>query len=619
MKLGIRQIYEAAISAGFTPDQATTWTAIAMAESGGETGAQNNAGEHSAGLWQINLDAHQNKWGDLHKARPNARAAYEISNHGTDMRPWTTTHASNKGTAADYRTYLPDVSAVTGYSGDPRGVEGYGSELPPALDPSQPSLEVPTSADQIDLSMDPGSKVDTDQDGLTDAFEQMVGSSPDVADADQDGLSDAYETVVSGTDTLLKDTDKDTFADSSEVAAGTSGTEWDTDVDGASDGAEVQYGADPLVAEKGLDPHIAAAVSAAGQSVNGMPGATPSGQGGVTVSPKDFRGKNPWEKVSIDGETVDNFTAAALQSASNEAGTDWRILQGSFSTDVASSGSTHSGGGVVDIAPTDGDWEGAVAALRKIGFAAWIRNVPGHGYAGSGEHIHAVLLGDEQMSDQAAIQVQSYLNNDNGLKGSTPDDGPRQFVSNRFSWEDATGASAAQFDQGNDAMATKGDPDSDDDGLSDIFEKMAGLDPMSADSDSDGRSDAEEQLAGTSKVLSKQAVMSTLSAQGLDAAGDEDSDGLSNRYEVKHELDSRNADTDLDGLADSSEVALGSDAKSVDTDADGVTDPMEVEFGTDPLTAGNSQTGWGQPPGTEPDSVDADLSAAGADDGDLPG
>ncbi len=31
----IREIYEAARGAGFTPHQAVTWTAIAMAESGG--------------------------------------------------------------------------------------------------------------------------------------------------------------------------------------------------------------------------------------------------------------------------------------------------------------------------------------------------------------------------------------------------------------------------------------------------------------------------------------------------------------------------------------------------------------------------------------------------------
>ena len=53
--LSIREIYEAAREAGFTPHQAVTWTAIAMAESGGRTGALNDKGEHSIGLWQINV------------------------------------------------------------------------------------------------------------------------------------------------------------------------------------------------------------------------------------------------------------------------------------------------------------------------------------------------------------------------------------------------------------------------------------------------------------------------------------------------------------------------------------------------------------------------------------
>ena len=447
MKLGIREIYEAARAAGFTPDQATTWTAIAMAESGGETGAHNPTGEDSRGLWQINVapNVRTNIWGDLNDPEVNARAAYDISNHGLDMRPWTTTHASNAGTAADYRTYLDDVSAVTGFSGDPRGVEGYGSPLPEPLPPSGPADAVPMSYDAIDLGMQPGGNVDTDRDGLTDAFEMMTGSRADLADSDQDSLSDAYEATVSHTSPVLADTDSDTLSDSAEEALGTSGTAFDTDEDGPSDGLEVRFGTDPLQTQKKLDPDIAAAVSAAGQPVNGMPGTSLTGMSatGQTTGPaQDFQGKDPWEQVTIDGETVDNFTAAALQAASGEAGTDWHILQGSFSHDVAASGSTHSGGGVVDIAPTNGDWEGAVTALRKIGFAAWIRNVPGHGYAGSGEHIHAVLMDDEQMSDQAAIQVQSYLNNDNGLEGSTPDDGPRQFVNNRFSWEEMSGVSA---------------------------------------------------------------------------------------------------------------------------------------------------------------------------------
>ena len=53
------------------------------------------------------------------------------------MRPWTTTHASHRGTASDYRTYLDEVEAIAGGAhGDPRGVQGYGSPLPPPLPPS---------------------------------------------------------------------------------------------------------------------------------------------------------------------------------------------------------------------------------------------------------------------------------------------------------------------------------------------------------------------------------------------------------------------------------------------------------------------------------------------------
>ena len=439
MKLGIREIYEAARAAGFNPDQATTWTAIALAESGGETTARNPNGEDSNGLWQINIapNVRENIWGDLTDPVVNARAAYEISGQGLDMRPWTTTHASNAGTGADYRTYLDDVSAVTGFTGDPRGVEGYGSPLPDPLPPSGPYTDtaMQMSYDAIDVGMQPGGNVDTDRDGLTDAFEMMTGSRADLADSDEDNLSDAYEATVTHTSAILADTDADTLSDSAEQALGTSPTAFDTDQDGPSDGLELTFGADPLQAARNVDPALAAAATPPS-----APAGTLDTAGTGTATLQGFQDKDPWGKASLDGETVDNFTAAALQAAAQEAGTEWRVLQGSFSHDVAASGSTHAGGGVVDIAPADGDWEGAVTALRKIGFAAWVRNVPGHGYAGSGEHIHAVLMGDEQLSDQAAIQVQSYLNNDNGLDGSAPDDGPRQFVNNRFSWDDVSGA-----------------------------------------------------------------------------------------------------------------------------------------------------------------------------------
>lgn len=125
LRLGISEIYGAARAAGFTPRQATTWTAIALAESGGETGAIDTAGEQAVGLWRIGVapGSRTSRWGDLSDPLVNARAAYEISCRGADMRPWSSTHAINAGTSRDYRVFLDDVEAVTGHAGDRRGAE----------------------------------------------------------------------------------------------------------------------------------------------------------------------------------------------------------------------------------------------------------------------------------------------------------------------------------------------------------------------------------------------------------------------------------------------------------------------------------------------------------------
>ncbi|QGN34980.1 NlpC/P60 family protein [Microlunatus sp. Gsoil 973] len=227
--LSIQQIFQAAREAGFDPHQAVTWTAIALAESSGRTGAVASQGEHSIGLWQINVASgvRKNTFGDLTDPVVNARAAYQISHHGTDMRPWTTTHDANKGTAHDYRHYLPEVEQLIGVQGDGRGVAGYGAPLPPPLhaggydqiDSGRPLAAVDESAT---AGTDPDGQptVDSDHDGLTDEFEKLVGTDPTVADTDRDGLSDGYEAVVSHTDPLAADTDHDQLTDPAELVVG---------------------------------------------------------------------------------------------------------------------------------------------------------------------------------------------------------------------------------------------------------------------------------------------------------------------------------------------------------------------------------------------------------------
>ena len=279
--LSIREIYDAARAAGFTPQQAVTWTSIAMAESGGRPGALNSTNEYSQGLWQINVaadEARRTRWGDLNDPRNNAEAAYAISNQGRDMRPWTTTHDHNKGTRQDYRHYLPQVEKQIGVRGDPRGVQGYGAELP------EPLPEQAGSYDQIDTGrgLDRSgaeaaerrlSGEDSDDDGLADAFEKLAGTDADETDTDADGLDDAHEALVSHTDPLSADSDGDHVGDAAELAAGTdagrlpgaagvvgtgllaenSRTAEDADADGLSDRTERLVGTDAKEADSDGD------------------------------------------------------------------------------------------------------------------------------------------------------------------------------------------------------------------------------------------------------------------------------------------------------------------------------------------------------------------------------
>lgn len=65
--------------------------AVALAESGGVTGAVNRSSrEYSVGLWQINTKKHPYSVDDMKDPLKNARAALAISHGGTDWKPWPT-------------------------------------------------------------------------------------------------------------------------------------------------------------------------------------------------------------------------------------------------------------------------------------------------------------------------------------------------------------------------------------------------------------------------------------------------------------------------------------------------------------------------------------------------
>lgn len=415
-RLTPEQIYSVAVEAGFAPDDAVTFTAIALAESGGDASANAAGSEDSRGLWQINVSpgVRENRWGDLYDPLTNARAALEVSGGGENLRPWSVTHAQHAGTSRDYRSYLDEAQAAAGALGTggvfrtlssaaPTAVAGSGSgpQLQPVQGVADSDLQDTWGATRsggrhhegIDIMADEGTPVravmsgevvkgfhndlggvvvrvegddgnfyyyahlkegsvdgltvgqrvevgqqigevgdtgnakgtpfhlhfgmkaggqwvnpydelqgvpldgglgfassstaaayeiaagtpveevtpvDTDGDGLTDEFEELLGTDPTLGDSDADDLSDLYETTVSHSDPLLADTDGDGIADSVEVAAGADagrarlsdaalaagfggGYTLDSDADDLSDAYEVEIGTDPYSADSDLD------------------------------------------------------------------------------------------------------------------------------------------------------------------------------------------------------------------------------------------------------------------------------------------------------------------------------------------------------------------------------
>jgi cell wall-associated NlpC family hydrolase len=141
------QIYGFARRAGFSPDESATMTAIALAESGGNSKAHNPRGEDSRGLWQINVRAHPtfaSKF-NLFDPQDNARAAFEIARKGDDVSPWTTTHG---GLSSRYVRFKEEAQAAAVAFGDGpgrgmwTGTKGYGDRVAASAGDDPPGVPV---------------------------------------------------------------------------------------------------------------------------------------------------------------------------------------------------------------------------------------------------------------------------------------------------------------------------------------------------------------------------------------------------------------------------------------------------------------------------------------------
>jgi len=150
--------------------------------------------------------------------------------------------------------------------------------------------------------------------------------------------------------------------------------------------------------------------------------ATPTLQQTSTVTPtlEPAECKAPtddYDLVNINGNWLNKRTLGMLEYAQSlyDGEIDlagYAITQGSFNDNGAASFGTHLGGGAVDLSVMRAytytvlydDIPKILRALRLAGFAAWLRE-PDEVYPGSAIHIHAIAIGDRDLSDAAMKQL----------------------------------------------------------------------------------------------------------------------------------------------------------------------------------------------------------------------
>jgi hypothetical protein len=159
--------------------------------------------------------------------------------------------------------------------------------------------------------------------------------------------------------------------------------------------------------------------------------------------------------IEINGEKLNQRTYAMLKHTAELYGgkidvANKAITQGSYTSSVSLSFGTHSGGGAVDLSVIDtstGHWvvledeiEPLIYALRVAGFAAWLRSY-GELAPSSPIHIHAIAIGDPQLSKSASDQLTGkfgYFWGYNGLpkeNGIPVEDGHGGPIVCKWMWE----------------------------------------------------------------------------------------------------------------------------------------------------------------------------------------
>ena len=445
---------------------------------------------------------------------------------------------------------------------------------------------------------------DYDGDGLTDLDEyEETRTDPTKIDTDEDGLSDGVETQTgtyvntsnTGTNPLEADTDGDGLVDGVETNTGilvdeentgTNPNNPDSDGDGYSDGGEIAGGTDPNDEDsKGALPQPLLyldfeeeAIDLSGNAHDGEVdgdvtfdvegaegGPTPSAGASFNGGHIDFPGidMNSMIRDLEDGSYTFSCWMKPIGSAGGQ-GFIWGQTQQGIHNGIRNGGFLHS-------AHWGADWNAStVLEAEQWVHAAWV-------YDGESDTATIYLNGQVDGGPQA----QRAPNGGGTFILGGRNNGELSFngyLDDVTIWTEALpeGTIQALADGASPIGATQ--EDEDEDGLPDSWEEKYGVDDPEADDDGDGLSNADEFDSRTKPNKA-----------------DSDEDGLNDKQEIEvTKTNPLNPDTDKDGLLDGVETNTGqfvsasntgTDPNKQDTDEDGFSDDTEISQGTDPTNA----------------------------------
>ncbi len=506
--------------------------------------------------------------------------------------------ATGAGPATQSANYVADTATgVITFIGNATGTEGAGSD----------SASCP----------EPAAAPDSDNDGISDPAEALLGTDPEDADTDNDGIDDGDEVNATGpldglapTNPLDADSDDDGLPDGAELAADTptNPNNADTDDDGLPDGLEAGVDAPVMGGDSG-GPAEVPFEGTDTDSPSWIPDADPDTTTDPTDADSDDDGLEDGDEDAntdgaVDGPVIGaTGTAGSGETDPNDEDTDDDGLNDGPEVTVHNT----------DPLDVDSD-DGGVGDGVEVNDDATDPTV-------GADDIVPADTDEDGLSD--AVEL---------LLGTDPDDSDTD-NDGIDDGAEVAGGDPNVYDDGTDSDPL--DADTDDDGISDGDElagsgPLAGFgptDPLNPDSDDDGLHDGLEAgvADGLGDGTSDGAAGVSFRGTASSFVGDQDPTTTT---------DPTDDDSDDDGLIDGNEDTDGNgqvDATLGDTGSagSGETDPDDADTDNDGLQDG-TERGLDAPQGddtnltifvvdgdtsTQTDPLDPDTDDGGVADG----